>query len=320
MSLPRLAVIGCGYWGKNLVREFNGLGALSAVCDAHPDTAAAMAAECGVRALDVAGVLADETIQGVVIAAPAELHADLALKSFAAGKHVYVEKPIALNLADAGSMADAAERSGRILMVGHLLRYHPCFIRLTKLVSSGELGKIDYVYSRRLSLGKLRQSENVLWSFAPHDISMVLALSGADPIEVRGFFASCLQPKIADFASVQMTFDSGLKAHIDVSWLNPIKEQRLVVVGDRAMAEFCDSEPAWEDKLRLYRHRAGIVDGVPEVEKAEAERVVVEKQSPLREECMHFVRCIKTGETPRTDAREAIAVLRVLCAAESERN
>ena len=201
-------------------------------------------------------------------------------------------------------------------MVGHLLRYHPGFLKLNELVKSGELGKINHIYSRRLSLGKLRNTENVLWSFAPHDISMVLALSDANVKGVSGFLSAYVQPGIADFASVHIAFEGRMTAHIDVSWLNPFKEHRLVVVGDEAMAEFCDSEPVWEDKLRIYRHRAVVMEGVPELKKGEAERVPVAMESPLRNECQHFLRCVVSGERPSTDGHEALSVLRVLCAAD----
>ncbi len=312
-----LAVIGCGYWGKNLVRDFHGLGALAAVCDSNLDIAAAMAAEYDVKALGVDDILADDAIDGVVIAAPAQFHADLALKSFAAGKHVYVEKPISLNIEDAEKMIAAADQSGRILMVGHLLQYHPIFLKLKDMVKNGELGTLRYIYSRRLSLGKLRTAENVLWSFAPHDISMILTLAGQEPQDVHGIAGSYLQDKISDFASVHMSFANGIRAHVETSWLNPFKEQRLVVIGDKAMAEFCDSEPEWKNKLKLYCHKAYITNGVPSVEKAEPELIAVEKDNPLLNECRHFLRCIAKNETPFTDGREALAVLKVLCAGDA---
>jgi UDP-2-acetamido-3-amino-2,3-dideoxy-glucuronate N-acetyltransferase len=314
---PRVVVFGCGYWGKNLVRDFHGLGALQGVSDTHPETAAAMAAQYGVKAAGVDEFLADESVDGVVIAAPAEYHADLVLKSFAAGKHVYVEKPISLSIEDAEKMIAASEKAGRILMVGHLLQYHPVFLKLKKLVAAGELGNLRYIYSRRLSLGKLRTAENVLWSFAPHDISMILTLAGQEPSDVHGIAGSYLQDEISDFASVHMSFPDGMKAHIETSWLNPFKEQRLVVIGDKAMVEFCDSDPVWQNKLKLYRHKAYITDGVPSIEKAEPELVEVQEDNPLVNECRHFLRFMKNNETPFTDGHEALAVLKVLHAGDA---
>ena len=199
-----VAVIGCGYWGRNLVRDFHGLEALVAVSDPNQNTAKSMAEQYGVKALDVDEIMADDSIDGIVIAAPAEVHAELALKGFEAGKHVYVEKPISLSIRDAEKMIAASDKAERILMVGHLLQYHPVFLKLKELVANGELGKLRYIYSRRLSLGKLRTEENVLWSFAPHDISMILALAGEEPTDVHGFAGNFLQDKISDFASIQM--------------------------------------------------------------------------------------------------------------------
>ena len=312
-----VAVIGCGYWGKNLVRDFHGLGALAAVSDSHAETAQKMAAQYEVPARDVDQILADKAINGVVIAAPAEYHAPLALKSFAAGKHVYVEKPISLSIEDAEQMIEAGGKAGRILMVGHLLQYHPVFMKLKEIVVGGALGKLRHIYSRRLNLGKLRTAENVLWSFAPHDISMILTLAGEEPSEVHGIAASYLQDKISDFASVHLSFPKGISAHVETSWLNPFKEQRLVVVGDKGMAEFCDSEPEWKNKLKLYRHEAYIKDGVPCVKKAEPELIEVEQVDPLVNECRHFLRFMASNKTPFTDGQEALAVLKVLRAGDA---
>ena len=311
---PTVAVIGCGYWGKNLVRDFHGLGALVAVSDSNPETAAALAKKYEVPALKVDSILADDGIDGVVIAAPAEYHADLALKSFAADKHVYVEKPISLNIEDAKNMIAASEKAGRILMVGHLLQYHPVFLKLKQMVTDGDLGNLRYIYSRRLSLGKLRTAENVLWSFAPHDISMILTLTGEEPHDIHGIAGSYLQDKISDFASVHLSFPSNIRAHVETSWLNPFKEQRLVVIGDKAMLEFCDTEPEWMNKLKLYRHEAYISDGVPNVKKAEPELIKVKQDNPLVNECRYFLRFMANNETPFTDGYEALRVLKVLCA------
>ena len=170
-----------------------------------------------------------------------------------------------------------------------------------------------------MNIGKLRTHENVLWSFAPHDISMILALVGQEPDKISGFSGNFLQESLSDFATVQMEFPEGVKAHIEVSWLNPFKEQRLVVVGDRCMAEFDDQAP-WNEKLKLYEHRAEIVDGEPVLERADAKTVEVEQFEPLLNECKYFLDFIRSGETPFTDGLEAMAVLRVLRAGDTAHN
>lgn len=306
-----VAVIGCGYWGKNLVRKFHELGSLVAISDPDGEIQRNMTAEYGVVARSVDEILADGEIEAVVIAAPAELHHELAIKSFAAGKHVFVEKPIALTLEDAARMHDAALRAGKILMVGHLLQYHPAFLKLKELARSGTFGKLRYLYSRRLNIGKLRTHENVLWSFAPHDISMILALTGSEPDKVTGFAGNFLQESLCDFSTIQMEFSDGIKAHIEVSWLNPFKEQKLVVVGEKCMAVFDDQAP-WEEKLKLYEHRAEIINGEPVLEPVAAKLVAIEPVEPLLNECKYFLEFIRKGETPYTDGHEAMAVLRVL--------
>ncbi|MEK9672148.1 MAG: Gfo/Idh/MocA family oxidoreductase [Rhodospirillaceae bacterium] len=313
---PKIAVIGCGHWGRNHVRNFAALGALAAVNDADRSLAETMAAEYGVPARDLDGVLADPAINGVVIAAPAEAHADLAIRALGAGKHVFVEKPLALTMAEARDVLDAAGRGKRILMVGHLLQYHPVFLKLKAMADEGALGKLQYIYSNRLNLGKIRREENALWSFAPHDISMILALAGEEPSCVTAVGANYLHDVIADVTTTHLTFPGGIKAHIYVSWLHPTKEQKLVVVGDRGMAVFNDGE-AWGRKLLIYPHKIDWRDGVPVPEKADAEAVAVDEGEPLRAECQHFIDCMRTGAAPRTDGAEGLRVLSVLEKAET---
>lgn len=306
-----VAVIGCGYWGKNLVRKFHELGVLSAVSDPDPEVKQRLKDQYGVESKTTDEIWADKSIDCVVVAVPAEMHHDITIKAFAAGKHVFVEKPIALTLHHAQEMIDAAEAADKTLMVGHLLQYHPVFLKLKEMVRNGDFGKLRYVYSRRLNIGKLRTHENVLWSFAPHDISMILALIGAEPDRTIGFAGNFLQETISDFASVQMEFPGGEKAHVDVSWLNPFKEQRLVIAGDKCMAEFNDQED-WSDKLKIYRHKAEIINGEPVLEPAQAESIIVDSKEPLLNECEHFLHFVNSGERPYTDGHEALKVLRVL--------
>lgn len=309
-----IAQIGCGYWGKNLARNFAEIGALRAVVDPDPATAKREAEKHGVAALTLEAALADPAIIGISIAAPAEMHADLALKAFGAGKHVFVEKPIALSISEAEKMKGAAEKAGRSLMVGHLLQYHPAFETLLGLVRKGELGKLRYAYSNRLSLGRFRVEENALWSFAPHDVSMLLALFGEEPISVKGSGGAFVTPGVEDEYRLDMTFSDGRRAHVFASWLHPFKEHRLVVVGEKAMAVFEDSLVG-PDKLRLYRHSVETSGRAPEPRKAEAEPIPYPSSEPLKNECEHFLACCAGKKPPRTDANEAIAVLRVLMAA-----
>lgn len=314
--MTTIAHVGHGYWGRNLARNFHELGHLAAVVDADPAVAAAAAAGYGVRALSFEAALADPGIDAVSLASPAGLHFAQAKAALEAGKHVYVEKPLSLDLGEAEALCALAAMRGRVLMVGHLLQYHPVYVRLRAMVEAGEFGRLLHVYSNRLSLGKFRTEENVLWSFAPHDISMILGLVGEEPAAVSAQGTAAFTPGVADLVTAQMRFPGGARAHVLASWMHPFKEQRLVVIGETAMAVFEDSQPVWEDKLLLYRHEIDTSGRVPNPVKAEAERVIVEKAEPLKEECRHFVRCVETGATPRTDGREGLAVLRVLDAAE----
>jgi len=312
---PRVAVLGCGYWGQNLVRVFDQLGALHAVHDPDPAAAAAMTQAHGVGSRALEEIFADDEIDAVAIAAPAAQHGELALACLGAGKHVFVEKPLALDVGDAERVCEAATSADRRLMVGHLLRYHPAFLRLDELVRHGALGRVDYLYSNRLNLGRFRREENILWSFAPHDLSMILALVGTEPSEVHAVGSWPLHREVADVTTTHLSFPGGEQAHVFVSWLHPYKEQKLVVVGDRGMAVFDDREP-WESKLSIYPHRVDWHDGLPQPVWADAEPIAVKPGEPLEAECRHFLDCVGTGETPRTDGAEGLRVLRVLQAAE----
>jgi len=307
----RVAVIGCGAWGRNLVRAHAGLGSLVAVVDADPAMAAAQAELYGVAARTVDEVLTDPTIDAVVIAAPAIAHAALALRVIGAGKHVFVEKPLALTVPDAEAVVAAAEDAGVVVMVGHLLQYHPAFLALRDLVTEGRLGELRYLYSNRLNLGRIRQEENSLWSFAPHDLSMLLALVGEEPDEVTATGGYFLHPDIADVTTTHLSFPSGPQAHVFVSWLHPFKEQRLVVVGSKAMAVFDDTKD-WAEKLVVFDHGVDWVDGVPTADRAEPTPIALPTAEPLKLECQHFLDCVATGSAPRTDGPEGLRVLRVL--------
>lgn len=308
---PWIAVAGCGYWGANLVRNFAALDALAAVVDPRPDVAAAFAAKHGVPARPWAEVLADPAVAAVAIAAPAEQHAAMVRAALAAGKHVFVEKPLALNHAEGAALVADAGKRGLVLMVGHLLHYHAAFIRMRALVREGALGRLRYIYSNRLNFGKVRREENILWSFAPHDISMILSLAGESPESVHTEGSFHLHPAIADTTIMHLRFASGIGAHVYVSWLHPFKEQKLVVIGDKAMAVFDDGLP-WSNKLTLYPHSIDWIDGQPEPRKAAGVPVELKESEPLRDECRHFLDCVAGGTAPRTDGREGLSVLSVL--------
>lgn len=313
----RVAVIGCGGWGRNIVKNIAGLGVLTAISDAFPATAAQFSADYGVPAMTPDEIAASPDIDAVCVAVPAELHLPVAAQMLEAGKHVFVEKPLALSVADGKTLAAIAEKAKRTLMVGHLLQYHPVFRALLALVKAGELGTLRYIYSNRLSLGKIRQEENVLWSFAPHDISMVLALAGCAPTKVTATGTAHVTPHLADFATTHLTFPGGLDAHVLVSWLNPFKEQRIVVVGDKGMAVF-DDVRAWAEKLEVFDNRVDWVDGRPVPVKGASRFIDVPQAEPLREECRHFIEVAAAGTAPLTDAAEGLRVLSVLEQAEAQ--
>ena len=310
-----MAVVGCGYWGKNLVRNFHQLDALACVHDADSSAVAAMTAAYSVPARSLDEVLGDPGIAGVVIATPAELHAEMAETAIAAGKGVFVEKPLALEVRAAERLCRLAGQAGRTLMVGHLMQYHPAFEKLKEICGSKAVGRGRYVYSHRLNLGKIRTQENILWSFAPHDISMILGLLGESPETVSATGHRYLNHDVPDVTTTHMTFAGGRAAHVFVSWLHPFKEQRLVVVGEEGMVVFDDTLAAAE-KISLYPHRVTMSGGIPTAAKADRQAIPIADAEPLTMECRHFLHCLKTGETPRTDGEEALRVLRVLDAAQ----
>lgn len=306
----KVSIIGCGYWGKNLVRNFSELKALRSVCDTNQELSESTAQTYKVPSLTLEQVLKSD-VDGIVIAAPAVQHYELALAALKSGKHVFVEKPLALKIEDAQTLYEIALQADRRLMVGHLLQYHPAFLALKQLISKGNLGRLQYIYSNRLNLGKFRNEENILWSFAPHDISMILSLAGESPDTVYATGACHLNPHIHDVTTTHLSFKKGIQAHIFVSWLHPYKEQKLIVVGDRGMAVFDDGMP-WQEKLKLYPHQVMWVDGLPHSEKADVVNILIETAEPLKLECHHFLECIAQKKHPRTDGLEGIRVLQVL--------
>ena len=307
----RVAVVGVGYWGKNLVRNFHELGALEALCDADRSLEGTYKRSYeGVRfCSEFSKVLSDSSIDAVALATPAVKHYEMAKAALEAGKDVLVEKPLAIDVKHGEELVKLAEANQRILMVGHILRYHPAILKLQRLIQDGALGKINYLYSNRLNIGKIRTEENILWSFAPHDISVMLSLLNEMPTRVTCQGGSYLNRDIPDVTLSHFEFPSGVQAHIFVSWLHPIKEQRLVVVGSEKMAIFDDTA---EHKLVLYPHRVEWRNRIPTAVKANGEIVDLEDQEPLRAECQHFLDCVKSRTSPVSDGAEGLRVLRVL--------
>ena len=319
-----IAVVGTGDWGANLVRNYASLpGArLVSVCDADPQRLARTAAQYpGVGAhADVAAVAADPEVQGVVVSASAVSHHALARTLLEAGKDVYVEKPLALEVAHAEELCRLAKAKGRILMVGHLLLYHPGVRYLKTMVDEGRLGDLLYVYSQRVNLGKVRRDENALWSFAPHDLSVVLHLLGREPVDVAARGSAFLQPGVEDVVFVDMRFPGGQTAHVHVSWLDPHKLRKFTVVGSQKMVVFDDMEAS--EKIRVYDKgvdRAGQVVSYGDALTVRSGDILIPRislQEPLRLECLHFVECVRDRKPPLTDGLDGLRVVKVLDAAQ----
>jgi predicted dehydrogenase len=309
----KVAVIGCGAWGKNLVRNFYDLSVLAMVYD-MTQTGRATAQELAPQAEVVPSLEAvlRAPVAGLVIATPAETHYDLVKQALEAGKDVFVEKPLALTYEQGAHLVHLAALYDRILMVGHVLEYHPAILRLSALIHHGVLGKVRYMYSNRVSLGKVRQEENILWSFAPHDVAVMLRLMGSLPFQVAAYGGSYVQPNIADVTVTHLLFDNGVRAHIHVSWLHPFKEQRLVVVGSRQMASFDDVTK----RLVLYDQRVELHEGEPVPVQGPGEEVPFASEEPLRRECQAFLEALATRRPPITDGPSGLRVLKVLQAAQ----
>jgi predicted dehydrogenase len=312
-----VAVAGLGYWGPNLARNFDAVPGceLRWCCDGDP--AARARHEQTFRRARFTGsvdeVLADPTLDCVVLATPVATHADLAVRVLEAGKHCFVEKPLAESVAGAERVVAAAERAGRIVMVGHLLEYHPGVRRLKQLVDEGELGQIHYIYSNRLNLGQLRADENALWSLGAHDVSVLLHLADEDPYELSARGECYMREGIEDVVFAFLRFPSGLAAHLHLSWLDPHKERRFTVVGSRRMATFDDM--ASERKLTIYDK------GFDEKAESYGEYITrsgdvtsprIANTEPLRLECEHFVECVREGREPVSGGASGLRVVRVL--------
>lgn len=309
---PRIAVLGCGYWGSNHIRTLKSLGALHAVSDANWARAEGFAAEHECLAIAPEMLMQRKDVDAVVLALPPQFHTEYAIRAVENGKDVLVEKPVALTVPDAERSVAAAKAKGRLFMVGHVLRFHPAFERLKALIDAGQLGEVRYIHSHRLGLGKFHTENDALWDLAPHDLSMILAITGSAPLEVRGEGAAILD-NLSDFAHLHMRFPNGLRGHLFTSRLNPYRERRLTVVGTKSMAVFDDVEP-WPRKLAVYRHAVWQDSGQWAFTANEPSYVPVEEGMPLTRELQHFLACLASRAKPRTSGEEAIAVLRILTA------
>ncbi|HEX4717828.1 MAG TPA: Gfo/Idh/MocA family oxidoreductase [Thermoleophilaceae bacterium] len=317
MSPVSVGVVGLGYWGPNLARNFDRLGDtdLRWICDASDDARDRWAPQFPRARVtgEIDELLADDELDAVAIAAPVPFHADLAVKVLAAGKHCFVEKPLAQSVADAERVVEAAEQTDKVLMVGHLLEYHPGVRKLKEVAESGALGDIRYIYGNRLNLGKLRPDENALWSLGAHDVSVLLHLASEEPDELHAFGESYMRPPIEDVVFCYLRFPSGLMAHLHLSWLDPHKERRFTIVGSDKMATFDDME--LEQKLVIYDK------GFDQDYSSYGEYIArsgdvwspsIPNEEPLRIECRHFAECVRDGKTPVSDGRSGLRVVRVL--------
>jgi predicted dehydrogenase len=314
----RVGVAGLGYWGPNLARNFAAIGGceLAWCCDPSPAARERWAASFPSARFtgDIQDLLDDDALDAVVLATPVPTHGPLAERVLAAGKHCFVEKPLAYSVAEAEAAAAAAARADRILMVGHLLVYHPGVAKLEEIAATGELGDIHYIYSHRLNLGKLRADENALWSLGAHDVSVVLHLAGEEPelVEARG--ESYMREPVEDVVFCFLRFPSGLSAHLHLSWLDPHKSRSFTIVGSRKMATFDDME--LERKVTVYDkgfdEDPSSSYGEYITRSGDIYSPRISNREPLRIECEHFVECIREGGTPRTDGEAGLRVVRVL--------
>ena len=313
----RVGIVGLGYWGPNLARNFDRLpnAELTWLCDGSADALERVGRQFpgARRAEDVEELLAADDVDAVVVATPVPTHAELARRALEAGKHCFVEKPMAQSVADAEQVVAAAEASGKVLMVGHLLEYHPGVEKLKEVAASGELGDIHYIYGNRLNLGKLRADENALWSLGAHDVSVVLRLVDEDPTEMHAFGESYMRDGVEDVVFCFLRFPSGVAAHLHLSWLDPHKERRFTIVGSKRMATFDDM--SLERKIEIYdkgfdQDFSSYGEYIARSGDIHSPRI--SNEEPLRIECHHFVECIAEGSEPRSGAASGLRVVRVL--------
>ena len=309
--MTKIGLIGCGMWGRNLARNLAGLDALHAVADSSRERAETFAGAFGGTVMDVDSLIGETGLDGVVVAASAPAHRDLVCAALAGGHHVFVEKPLALNMDDAMAMAGVARSAGRQLMTGHLLRYHPAFETLCRMVADGAIGALRHMVANRLAMGRVRSTESVLHDLCPHDISMVLALAGEEPRRITCGGAGHITPGIEDHVVATLAFESGATAVLNCAWNSPVKEHRLVVTGDAGSIVFDDTR-GWDQKLTLYRDNIERDGDAFHITRQPPETIELPEAEPLAREMAAFIECARTGKAPPTCIDEALAVQRVL--------
>lgn len=308
MGVPSAAVLGVGAWGRNHCRVLTRLGQLRAAFDPQHD--ALLTLDAAVRRESVDAILNDPLISGVVIATPARTHFELARAAMLAGKDVLVEKPLTLHEAEGEELVRLSRSLGRVLMVGHITLYHPALCALRGLLQSGDLGRIRYLYSNRLNLGTVRESEDILWSFAPHDIAAFLDLTGNWPLRVGASGGSYLREGRADVTVTHFEFPEGVRGHIFVSWLHPTKEHRLVVIGEQRMAVFEDDRSG--GRLTLFDAGAASGSVLNTAARDQGRLIATPQDEPLESELRHFIERMQDRREPLTGARHGLEVLRIL--------
>jgi UDP-2-acetamido-3-amino-2,3-dideoxy-glucuronate N-acetyltransferase len=311
--VTRLAVIGAGYWGVNIVRNCADMGVLAAVCDSEqPRLNAIGRTYPGVPLYrDLEEMLARESLDGVIVAAPAPAHAELALRCIAAGKHVFVEKPLALSVADAERIVAAAELAGVRLFVGHVLLYHPAMRAMLEAINSGTIGRVRHLRSRRLSWGRLRSQENVWWSFAPHDCALMIAIMRDSPVNATGWLSAYVRPGLGDFAYADFAFADGRSAHVEVSWLDPDKSSRIDVFGSQGTLTFKDAREGATLTLTQCGDRLD-ANSEPELWRGPTIQLPMADGEPLRLELESFIASMNGDVAVPTDGQAGVQVVRAL--------
>ena len=305
--MTKIGLIGCGMWGRNLARNLAQLNVLAAVADRHDGNAAEFAAQFNSQKRGFDAILADPSIDGVVIATSAPSHDQLAIAALQAGKHTYVEKPLSLTLAGAISIADAAEKAGRQVMVGHLIRYHAAFCELQAQVSAGAIGTLRHIQANRLAMGRIRNTESVLFDLCPHDLSLILALADSLPNKIHCAGSSHMTVGVVDYLSSFLGFEKGVSAGMQASWLSPFKEHRLTVTGTAGSMVFDDTKP-WPEKLTLFQDSMRLNSEHFIVDRASPVALPIAEAEPLKAEMRAFITCCQTGHPAPSDIAEALNV------------
>ncbi len=304
-----VAVIGCGNWGKNLIRNFSSLGNLSAIYCLDTISAKLIEKEFSVPFKSYEDILEDPSINAIVVATTTNSHFEISKKALLSNKHVFVEKPVSLNFEESKKLSDIANDKNLILMTGHLLQYHPAFIKVKELVKSGVIGSIKTIHTRRQFMGRIRQSENVMWDLIPHDMSMILSLTNEEPINITTnsskSFGNC-----NDSVSAKLNFKSGIDAYLSVSWCFPEKEQKLFILGEKGTIVFDDTLP-WDQKVKMTYVDIIKKDDDIFLIPGETKQIEINQGEPLKLECEHFIKCIENFKEPNTGQKEFLPVINV---------